>query len=135
MSQVQNQSQATYVEGVNSLNSLGQHCPSNCSYQLIQNHHFVWGWWTNSHDLSSTYFSGCRLLFQGERVRGPLQVFNNSSSVEFKARSLPAKSCNLATTTYYRTDQSSQPWKQLQTGEQTFKIRKDNRARFLEVCL
>lgn len=75
---------------------------------------------------------GCKLLFQRERVRGPLQVFNNSSSVEFKARSLPVNSCNLATTTYYRTDQSSQPWKQLQTGKQTFKIRKDNRARFLE---
>lgn len=135
MSQFQNQSQATLVEGECSHHCMGQDCSSNCSYWFIQNHHFVWGWWTNSHDLSSIYFSGCSVQFQRERVRGPLQVFNNSSSVEFKARSLPVKSCNLATTTYYRTDQSSQPWKQLQTGKQTFKIRKDNRARFLEVCL
>ena len=119
------------------LSSLSQHCSSYCSYRLSQNHHFVLCWWTNMTCHPYNYFLGCSLLFNRETVEDPLKVFRNSSSLRLKEHhNLKVEGCR-ATRTYYWTDQSTQPWKQLQTaGRQTFFIsRKNRQAQFLEVCL
>lgn len=76
---------------------------------------------------------GCTLLFNRENMGGPLRVFNNSSSLKFKARSLPVEDCNI-TRTYYRTNQILQPWKELQPFKAAFTIRHERKAKtyFLE---
>ncbi|XP_068758903.1 uncharacterized protein [Montipora capricornis] len=77
---------------------------------------------------------GCTLLFNRENRGGPLRVFNNSSSLKFKARSLPVEDCNV-TKTYYR----NVAWKELQPlkAANTFTIRHEDitakkHAHFLE---
>ena len=77
------------------------------------------------------------MLFKGERDTDSLRVFNNSSSLRFKT--FPMETC-AARETYYVTDQTTQPWKQLQSVRPAFEIHHENRkpgrhAHFLEVCV